>query len=411
MRAEIINVGTEILLGEIVNTNAAFLGQKLAENGISVFRQQVVGDNHRRLAEALKNAIDANDIVICTGGLGPTQDDMTKEALAQVCNLPMEQSEEALSWLQENFRGREMTENNFRQALFPKSSIPLYNTRGSAPGCRLDYQGKYIFLLPGPPREMQPMFDAYVLPLLKELSDEVFQSINIKLIGIGESSAEDMVSDLISSQYNPTIGTYASLGEVHFRLTANAPTAEEAQSLLKPLVKEFQKRFGDLIYGYDDDNIVVSVMRLLKERNWEIAIAESCTGGMVAADFVNEPGASEMFGEGIIAYSNAAKVRRLGVSEKTLAAFGAVSAETALEMARGVAKVTGADIGLSTTGVAGPGGGTVEKPVGLVYTAVCHGDDCVVEEHYFSGSRTDIRRRTTMRLWAQLRKFLLSLSY
>ncbi len=408
MRAEIICVGTELLLGDIINTNASWLARELATVGVSVYKHLVVGDNHNRLIVAIKNALEDNDVVICTGGLGPTQDDMTKEALAQACQLDMAQNPEALSWLEERFNrnGYRLTENNYRQALFPEGAIPLYNPNGSAPGCKLEYDNKVIYLLPGPPREMQPMFYEFIKPYLESKSDGVLRSVNMRIIGVGESSAEEMAKEIINKQSNPTIAPYAHFGELSFRITAKAEDEKKAYDLIKPVINDIEKIFGDNIYGFDDDTLEAVVIKELQNKRLTFAIAESCTGGLLSSYIVNVPGSSSVFKEGVITYSNESKIRRLGVNEETLKSHGAVSKEVAKEMAIGIAKTAKADIGIATTGIAGPGGGTATKPVGLVYTAIYYNNCVTVEEHQFNSSREGVRRRSALRLLDMLRRKL-----
>ncbi|MFP4456928.1 MAG: competence/damage-inducible protein A [Clostridia bacterium] len=400
MKAEIICVGTELLLGDIVNTNATWLAKQLAEVGVSVYKHLVVGDNHKRLTQAIKNAIEENDVVICTGGLGPTQDDMTKEALAQACNVEMVQNEKALKWLEGRYDKSwgKMAPNNYRQTYFPKGSIPLNNPNGSAPGCRFDYNGKHIFLLPGPPREMNPMYFTYIKPFLEEENHVVLRSLNMKIIGIGESSAEEIIKDIVSTQTNPTIATYAHFGELTIRLTAMAETEQEAKELIVPVASELKRRFGNNIYGYDEDTIESVVIDLLKERDLTIAVAESCTGGLISSTLISVPGVSEVFKEAMVTYTNEAKIKHLKVDKEAIIEHGAVSEEVAKQMAIGIAKLSGADIGISTTGIAGPGGGTKEKPVGLVYVGLYYNDKVKADKYNINSSRDGVRRRTTLKL-------------
>jgi nicotinamide-nucleotide amidase len=406
MRAEIICVGTELLLGDIVNTNASWLARELAEVGVGVYKQLVVGDNHNRLAMAIKDALDENDVVICTGGLGPTQDDMTKEALADACNLDMVENLEARKWLEERFNrnGYTLTQNNYRQAVFPKGSVPLYNENGSAPGCKLEIGQKVVYLLPGPPREMQPMYYQYIRPYLESKTDGVLRSVNLRIIGVGESSAEEMAKDIINKQSNPTIAPYAHFGELSFRITAKAASEVDAFEMIKPVIDDLKKVFDDNIYGYDDDNIEKVVVKKLIESNMTVSIAESCTGGLLTSHIVNVPGSSKVLMQSVVAYSNQAKIDRLGVKEETLLQYGAVSKEVAKEMAIGIAKSSGTDIGIATTGLAGPGGGSKDKPVGLVYIAFYINGCVTVEEHLFKSSREGVRRRSVLRALDSLRR-------
>jgi nicotinamide-nucleotide amidase len=409
VKAEIICVGTELLLGDTVNTNATWLAKQLAEVGVSVYKHLVVGDNHYRLKLAIESAIRDNDVVICTGGLGPTQDDMTKEALAQACDVELEQSKEAIEWLEDRFNrryGGNISPNNYRQTFFPKGSIPLYNPNGSAPGCRFDYNGKHIFLLPGPPREMKPMYESFVRPLLEQETDSVLYSKNIKLIGIGESSAEELIKDIVTNQTNPTIATYAHFGELTVRVTSKASSMEEAKSISSPVIRELQKRFNSNVYGYDDDSIESVVIDLLKKKGYSLSIAESCTGGLISSTLVSIPGASSVFKESLVAYTNEAKIKHLGVEKSVIEKYGAVSEQVAKQMAEGIAKFSNSDIGISTTGIAGPGGGTEEKPVGLVYVGLYIDGEIYVDKYNINSSRDGVRRRTTLKVLDWLRRKL-----
>lgn len=410
MRAEILCVGTELLLGDIVNTNAQYLARELANMGIGVYYQSVVGDNPERLKNAYELAFNRADIVITTGGLGPTKDDLTKEIAAQFFERELVLHEPSLIEIEEYFKrsNREMTESNKKQAYFPKDAFILKNNHGTAPGCIVEGNGKVIVLLPGPPREMKPMFDEGVIPYINKYVDGVLESKVLRVIGIGESKAEDMLKDLIENQSNPTIAPYAKFGEVTFRITAKADNRDKALQLIEPIEKEIRDRFKENIYGINDDNLESVIGKMLVDKKLTISCAESCTGGIVAAKLINYPGISEVFTEGAVTYSNEAKKRRLGVKEDTLRNFGAVSSETAAEMAEGIAKAAGTNIGLSTTGVAGPGGGTDEKPVGLVYIALYIDGEVKTKKLNIKGDREKVRTRTAITLIDWLRRELLN---
>ncbi len=372
MNAELIAVGTELLMGQIANTDGQYLTDRLSCLGVNVHFHSVVGDNDTRLGEMLRLAFSRSDCVILTGGLGPTYDDMTKETVSDFFGLPLVEDAEAMRRLEDYFkkRGRTMTPSNRKQAMLPKGGVPLYNDWGTAPGVLIEQMGKIAVMLPGPPREMQPMFETYVAPYLKEKSGAVVVSDYLHIFGIGEAEAESRVSDLTKAS-NPTIAPYVSTGEMLFRLSARAKHEEAAKALLAPLKSELYARFGDAIYGEGRDiSLPKCVLQLLSENNYTLAIAESCTGGMVSSAITDLPGASDVFLYGAITYANEAKVRMLDVSEETLSRVGAVSEETALQMARGVRLKSGSDIGVATTGIAGPGGGSLEKPVGTVYIAI-----------------------------------------
>lgn len=373
MKAEILCVGTELLLGEIVNTNAVFIAQQLAQIGIDLYHQTVVGDNPARLSAALTTAFDRADLVIMTGGLGPTYDDLTKETVANYFGRKMELHEPSMARLEEFFShyGRTMTENNRKQAYMPEGAIVFQNNNGTAPGLAVEGNGKTAVLMPGPPREMKPMFLESVLPYLMKYSERVIDSHEMHMIGIGESAMEYELHEYIDSLADVTVAPYAKDGECMLRVTAAGKTHEDAEQKMVPVMEELSRRMGKYIYGIDLPNLETAVVRLLTERGMTLATAESCTGGLLSKRITDIPGASKVFGCGICSYANEIKERILGVSHETLAQYGAVSEQTAAEMAAGVRRISGADIGISTTGIAGPDGGTLEKPVGRVYVGIC----------------------------------------
>lgn len=373
MKAEILCVGTELLLGDIVNTNAVYLAKELAKLGINVYHQAVVGDNPERLKASLKEALSRCDLVITTGGLGPTCDDLTKETAAEVLGLPMEENAEELQHIKEYFQkiNRTMTDNNRKQALIPKGAVILKNGFGTAPGILAENNGKLLALLPGPPREMRPMFDNELAPILKKYTGKTLVSRTIHIFNVGESAVESKLKDLMNSLENPTLAPYAKDGEVLLRVTASAESTEKGYEMIEPIIEKVRAIIGDeYIYGIDVGNLQTALVKALHEKNLKIATAESITGGLVSKRITEVSGSSEIFECGICSYSNNIKHSVLGVSQETLDTFTEYSAETALEMAKGVRKISGADIGISTTGIAGPNGGTDEKPVGLVYVAV-----------------------------------------
>lgn len=373
--AEILCIGTEILLGNIVNTNSAVISRGLADIGIDMYHHTVVGDNPERLKQALDIAFSRNNIVITTGGLGPTYDDLSKETIAEYFGMPLEMHQPSADFLTAFFKkvGREMTENNLKQAMMPKGGIVLENQNGTAPGAILEKDGKVAVMLPGPPREMEPMFQKQVLPWLMKRSHQVFRSHCIYFFGIGESALEYQLRDQMQAMKNPTLAPYAKDGEVMLRVTASAKTEGEAEALMQPVLKNLQEQFPDLIYGVDVDNLQTAVVRALKEKGLKLATAESCTGGYLSKRITDVPGSSQVFDCGVTSYANEIKEKVLGVSHETLQTYGAVSPQTAREMADGVRRVSGADIAVSTTGIAGPDGGTAEKPVGLVYVGISSG--------------------------------------
>lgn len=398
MIAELISVGTEILLGNIVNTNAAYLSEQCAGLGLSLYYQTVVGDNPDRLKSTLKLALERSDVVILGGGLGPTQDDLTKEVTAEVLGKELREDAHTRERIAGFFklRGAEpekITENNWKQALVPEGSIVLYNKNGTAPGIIVEGEDTTMILLPGPPNELIPMFEEQVYPYLRSRQPEVICSRMVKVCGVGESLAETRILDLIEGQTNPTIATYAKTGEVHIRISAKAVTEEEALRLIAPVEKELYRRFGNQIFtDQEQETLEESITKLLLAHGLTVTTAESCTGGLLAGRLVNVSGVSGAFKEGYITYSNEAKEKLLGVSKETLEQFGAVSPQTAEEMARGCAAAAGADIGIGVTGVAGPEGGTREKPVGLVYIGCCCRGKVTVEEFRFNGNRSKVRQ-------------------
>lgn len=411
MVVELVSVGTELLLGNIVNTNTQFLAEKCALLGLSMYHQVVVGDNRDRLAGVIRTALDRSDIVILTGGLGPTEDDLTKEVCAEVMGFPLVEDAHTRARIVEYFRNsiyKEIPENNWKQTIVPEGALVLDNDNGTAPGLILEKDGKAAILLPGPPAELYPLFMKKVCPYLQKLQPEVIRSQMIKICGMGESQVEDKILDLIDRQTNPTIATYAKTGEVHLRVTAKAKDEDEAKKLLKPVVKEIKNRFGDYVYSTrEGETLEMAVVRLLEKYDLTVTTAESCTGGLLAGRIVNVPGASEVFREGFITYSNKAKRKILDVSKSTLKKYGAVSAQAAKEMATGGVFATDADACVAVTGVAGPDGGTDEKPVGLVYIATYMKDSVSVEHYQFKGDRAKIREQSVVKALDLLRRSIL----
>ncbi|CEP68845.1 Competence-induced protein CinA [Moorella glycerini] len=398
MLAEAIFTGTEMLLGQIVNTNAAYLGRELAAAGISLYRQVVVGDNLERIREAIDDARRRADLIIVSGGLGPTEDDLSREALAAALNLPLVEDPAALENITRYFaaRRRVMTANNLKQALLPAGARALDNPHGTAAGVFLEHEGKIYALLPGPPREFEPMVVDRLLPLLEPhgARREVIFSRVLKIAGMGESAVEEAIKDLLHGD-NPTLAPLAAPGEVTLRLTAQAGSAEQARELIRPLETAIRERLGEYIFGSDDDTLEGVVGAILGGRRLTLAIAESCTGGLLAHRVTNIPGSSDYFLGGVVAYSNEAKMKYLGVEEETLAAHGAVSPEVAAAMAQGVRRAFAADIGVGITGIAGPGGATPAKPVGLVYIGVDIQGKVEVQRELFIGERENIKWQST----------------
>ncbi len=410
MTVELICVGTELLLGNIVNTNAAFISEKCAMLGLSMYYQSVVGDNEGRLEELLKTAWNRSDVVILSGGLGPTQDDLTKETAAKVMGRPLVEDARARREIEDFMakRGRLVTENNWKQAMVPKGSLVLYNPNGTAPGIIMEDGEKCMILLPGPPNELVPMFEEQVYPYLHRMQPEIICSKMVKLCGIGESSAETKILDLIERQSNPTVAPYAKTGEVHLRITAKAKSEQEAYRLMEPVEQELRARFGDLIYTDEPEvTLEMAIYELLKANGLTVTTAESCTGGLLAGRLINVPGISQYLKEGYVTYSNEAKEKLLGVPAETLKRHGAVSPQTAEAMAEGGAKAADADLCIAVTGIAGPDGGTEEKPVGLVYmSCYCRGT-CYTEKNQYTGSRSKIREYSVASALTLLRRAIL----
>lgn len=414
MVVELISVGTEILLGNIVNTNAAYLAERLAGLGMSVYYQTTVGDNPERLRETLQMAKNRSDVVILSGGLGPTQDDLTKETAAKVCGKKLYEDPTAKQMLIAYFQrlGRkpeEISENNWKQAIVPEDSIVLYNDNGTAPGLIIQAEDqKKMILLPGPPNELIPMFEKDVAPYLCGIEQGVIYSKVVKIDTIGESSVETQILDLINSQSNPTVAPYAKPGEVHLRVTAKAKDEKEARNLVMPVVEELKRRFGRHVFTIEEHiTMEEALVELMKKHNLTFATAESCTGGLLAGRMVNVAGVSDCFKEGFITYANEAKMRYLGVSEQTLKEHGAVSEECAREMAEGLAKTTEAQVAVVTTGLAGPGGGTDTKKPGLVYIGCTVNGHTSVQKFQLKGNRSRVRNSAVVKAMTLMRHAIL----
>ncbi|WP_010232962.1 competence/damage-inducible protein A [Clostridium arbusti] len=410
MKAEILSVGTEILLGDIVNTNAQYISRELANLGINVYYETVVGDNPERLKAAYNFALSRADIVITTGGLGPTKDDLTKEIAAEYFNKKLILDNKSLEEIIKFFKkiNRELSENNKKQAYFPEGCIIMENHNGTAPGCIIEENNKIAVLLPGPPKEMIPMLNEGVIPYLKKFQEGTLISKVLRITGIGESSVDNIIGYIIDRQLNPTVAPYAKDNEVILRLTAKANDEETAYKLIEPVEKEIRDKLGDInVYGIENQTIEEVVAKLLIDNKLTISMAESCTGGLLSGQLINYPGISSVFIEGAVTYSNAAKMARLKVKEDTLNKFGAVSRQCAAEMAEGMAKAAGTNIGVSTTGIAGPDGGTVEKPVGLVYVGLYINGVIKTKKLNLAGNRQKVRDRAVASTLDWLRRELI----
>src|SRR5918992_4546264 len=369
--AEIVTIGTEMLLGDLVDTNTAWISQRLAALGVSMYRHTTVGDNTDRIIGALRDAASRADLVVTTGGLGPTSDDLTNACLGMLTGSPMVEYPEARRHIDEKFAkfGREPTPSNYKQALFPEGTRLIPNPLGTAPGALVEWDGTLFATLPGVPAEMKRMFEETLEPLIRERSDGSIVSKTLHFAGIGESALAEKVQDFLDAS-DPTVAPLAGQGKVRLRVTTRAATPEEAEEKIPPVVDEILSRLGDYYFGEGDETLESAIGKLLTKRGATLALAESCTGGLLAKRLTDGAGSSAFFKEGLVTYSNEAKERLLGVPNKLLVEHGAVSEPVAKAMAEGVRKTAGTDYGLSVTGVAGPDGGTEEKPVGLVFVGI-----------------------------------------
>ena len=405
--AEIVTIGTEMLLGDLVDTNTAWISQGLAALGVSMYRHTTVGDNNDRIIGALRDAASRADLVVTTGGLGPTSDDLTNACLGMLTGRPMVEYAEARRHVDEKFAkfGREPTPSNYKQALFPEGTDLIPNPLGTAPGALVEWEGTLFATLPGVPAEMKRMFEETLEPLIRERSDGSIVSKTLHFTGIGESALAERVQDFLDAT-DPTVAPLAGQGRVRLRITTRAATEEEAHGKIEPVEREILLRLGDYFFGEDEETLESSVGRLLSGRGATVALAESCTGGLLCKRLTDVAGSSAYFEEGFVTYSNASKERLLGVPGGMLAEHGAVSEPVARAMAEGARKVSGADYGLSVTGVAGPDGGTEEKPVGLVYVGVADAEGAVAEKldlTAWARSRGAIRERSANRALDLLR--------
>ena len=413
LSVELIAVGTELLLGQLVDTNTSHIASELANNGINVYGTHTVGDNRARIAAAMRSALERVDGVITTGGLGPTVDDLTKEAVCDVFLTDTELDERSLAQMKEFFAiaGREMRENNRKQALVPRGSFVLENPRGTAPGfVAFDARGKFIACMPGVPREMKPMLSEHLVPYLRDrytLREAIFTRV-LHTINIGESEVDHRISDLFASSENPKIAVLAHEGQCDVKMMAKATTHETALAMIEPLERELRSRLEGFVYGADGESIASAVHALLRERNATIAVAESCTGGRIEAELTRPAGASAAFLGGIVAYDNAVKIEQVGVSAASIEQHGAVSEAVVRELASGVRERLHASVGFAVTGVAGPSGGTEEKPVGLVWFAMDFGHAAKAWSFNFRGDRDAVQRRATTAalglMWNSLKK-------
>lgn len=369
LKAEIISIGTELLLGRTVNSDAAIIARSLSSLGIDLHNIQMVGDNPGRVADALKLAASRSQIIITSGGLGPTDDDLTKSVVAKFTGRPLVEYPEAQASIRDYFGSRPMSANQARQTFFPQGSTLFPNSVGTAPGCATPLHDGYVILLPGPPGELAAMLEASVIPFLSSLSDTVISSVDVRTFGIGEGAAAELVRDLMQAD-NPSVAPYASEGEMFLRVTARAANEAEANALCAPLVREIRARLGDVVYGLNVPSLEAVVLELLKAAKMTVATAESCTGGLLAKRLTDLPGSSAVFNMGLVTYSNRAKEQLLKIPGELVERQGAVSAEVANAMAANMKKLAGSDFAIGITGIAGPDGATSDKPLGLVYIAL-----------------------------------------
>lgn len=410
MICEILSIGTELLMGQIANTDAQYLSRQLSLLGITVYRQMTVGDNPDRVKEALSAALKRSDIVITTGGLGPTEDDLTKEMVAEVFGLEMALHEPSRKAIKARMKSinHPITENNYKQAYFPAGAIVMPNERGTAPGCIVEQDGKIVAVLPGPPRELIDMFEKQLWPYLQDRSGCLITSRFLRIFGVGESLVEETLKDLFHLG-SPTLALYCGAGEVQARLSVMHTTCEDPSPILNPVDEEIRKRLKDAVYAEGLDNTLEkTVLSNLKARGATLSLAESCTGGMLTSKLVDNPGASDALIEAHVTYSNESKIRVLGVREETLKEYGAVSAQCAKEMAEGAKRISASDYAISVTGIAGPDGGSDEKPVGTVFVGIASPDGANAIRLNLRGDRNWIRTLSCQNALNALRLLLLS---
>ncbi len=409
MEAEIISVGTELLLGHTINTDAAFVARELASLGIGLRHTQVVGDNAEELEKALRLASERSDIIVTTGGLGPTADDLTKETVAGFAGVPLVEDAASLASLREYFGDRHMSQNQYKQAMLPGGATVFANICGTAPGCAVPLPGnKVIIMLPGPPRELEPMFKNEVVPYLAQKSGGCIQSHMVRTFGIGEGEAAQRLGSLLQGE-NPTAATYATDGEMFVKITARAENATKAEELAMPLVDKVCATLGEVVYGIDAPSLESRVVELLLEHKKTVATAESCTGGLLAKRITDRPGSSAVFGLGLVTYANEAKEKMLGVPREMLERHGAVSEQVARSMAMNARRLAHSDFGIGITGIAGPDGATPQKPLGLVYIAMAFENGIWLREMRCRGrypGRQWIRQRASGHALDLLRRYL-----
>lgn len=408
MIGEIICVGNELLIGDTLNTNTFYLSQQLTLLGVEVAYQSVVGDHEERLLEAIEQAKKRSDIVVFSGGLGPTYDDMTKETVAKSLGMAMVMDEPSLEMIKDFFikLNREMADTNIKQALRPEGGICLVNGNGTAPGIYVEKEDVHYFLLPGPPRELEPMFINCVKPIIEQLSKTVIASRIFRLIGIGESDLAQKIGHIMDVSTNPRVAPYAKLGSVHIRITASSESKEKSETMVEAMTEELMPFIEPYCYTTENKKLEEVVVEMLKEQNLTLALAESCTGGLLSSRIVSVSGVSEVYKGGFVTYANEAKESWLNVDAELIANCGAVSEEVVSAMAQGAKKVASTDIGVAITGIAGPGGGTKEKPVGTVYIGIAYKEQVLIEKLVRPGMRQKIREYSTQNALILLYNFL-----
>lgn len=409
MIAEILSVGTELLMGQISNTDAQYITKRLNDVGVNVYYHTVVGDNPQRLKQSVSLALSRSDVLITTGGLGPTKDDLTKETIAQALGLKLVLDECSHDKIRVFFErvGKKMMDNNLKQAYVPEGCTIIPNNNGTAPGCLIEKDGKTVIMLPGPPKEMVPMFEESLLPYFTKKTGQIIESKMLKVFGIGESEMETKILDIVEAQSNPTIAPYVNQGEIVIRVTARCKDRNSANQMINPVIDKIRDRLGIMLYALNGESMEEVVVGRLLADDIDISLAESCTGGMLASKLVNVPGVSKVFEHGFITYSNQAKMDVLGVSKKTLDSFGAVSRETAIEMVKGLLARTKTRAGISITGVAGPDPDD-NRPKGNVFVAVSLDNELECIELKLNGNRERIRHMACLNALDLLRKMIIN---
>lgn len=411
LNAELVAVGTELLLGNTANTDAQTLSEGLSELGVNVYYHTVVGDNPERLSRAIEIAKSRADVIITTGGLGPTVDDLTKQTVAACFGKQLAFHEDIADTIRSYFDkiNRPMTENNLRQACLPEGCTVFENSWGTAPGCAFEAHGKHVLMLPGPPSECNAMFEKHGKPYLRRLSDKTLYSCSVRIFGLGESHVEEMLHDMMENMTNPTVAPYAKEGEVMVRVTAGAESMEKARQMTEPVVEDIRRILGDTVYSTEKSSLEETALCLLREQGKTVALAESCTGGFLAKRLTDIPGASEVFVGGVVAYSDQVKTACLGVPEQLLKDHGAVSEQAAYAMAQGARQRLSADLGVGITGIAGPGNDSDVKSVGTVYVALATGSGQWCRRLNLGVSRNRTRTTACNHALDMVRRFLTDL--